>query len=124
MENLIYAGAFDSLYATDTSHLTNRAQLIAALPEFIAAVQSFKSNKGQSSLFGDEDIIIESPPLPQVPDYELFERLEMLLTDGNAECAALVKDIRNVPGTEELVGHIEHYNFKDALQALVKIMKK
>ncbi|MCL2768262.1 MAG: DNA polymerase III subunit alpha, partial [Synergistaceae bacterium] len=77
IENLIYAGAFDSLCAPGEGVAEpNRVQLIAALPEFIAAAQSYKSNKGQSSLFGEEDIITESPPLPQVQDHELFERLE------------------------------------------------
>ncbi|MCL1940826.1 MAG: DNA polymerase III subunit alpha [Synergistaceae bacterium] len=73
IENLIYAGAFDSLNAQNGA---NRAQLIAALPEFIAAAQSFKSKEGQSSLFGDEDVAAESPALPQIPDHELFQRLE------------------------------------------------
>jgi DNA polymerase-3 subunit alpha len=36
----------------------------------------FKSNEKQSSLFGDEDIVSESPTLPDVHDYELFEKLE------------------------------------------------
>ena len=78
MENLIYAGAFDSLCATDSArnNSANRAQLIAALPEFISAAQSFKSNGKQSSLFGDEDIVSESPALPDIHDYELFEKLE------------------------------------------------
>ena len=78
IENLIYAGAFDSLNTTDDSNkgITNRAQLIAALPEFISAAQSCKSFEKQNSLFGDEDIAIESPALPDIQDYELFEKLE------------------------------------------------
>ncbi|MCL1875694.1 MAG: DNA polymerase III subunit alpha [Synergistaceae bacterium] len=78
IENLIFAGAFDSLSATKApkNSSANRAQLIAALPEFVAAAHSSKSNGKQSSLFGDEDIVVESPVLPDVPDYELFERLE------------------------------------------------
>lgn len=70
IESLIYAGGFDEI-----EKQANRAELIAALPEFIAAAQSMSSNKNQASLFGG-DVIIESPKLPDIPDDELFKKLE------------------------------------------------
>jgi len=72
VENLIKAGAFDEIEP-------NRALLIAALPDYIAAVQRLSTKGDQLSLFelmdnsGSEDA---EPELPDVADFPVHERLE------------------------------------------------
>ena len=72
VENLIKAGAFDEIEP-------NRARLIAALPDYIAAVQRLSTKGDQLSLFelmdnsGSEDA---EPELPDVADFPVHERLE------------------------------------------------
>jgi len=72
----------------------------------------------------NEKPVKASAPLSEKQTKELFEKLEVLLKDGNAECVELVADIHRVPGTEELVRKIEHFDFKKALSVLEDIMNK
>ena len=65
IESLILAGAFDSLNK-------NRAQMLAAVEQTVAAAQSAhaQSERGQSSLFdgtGSKDSPLFAPPLPSQP---------------------------------------------------------
>ncbi|GHS98759.1 DNA-directed DNA polymerase [Synergistales bacterium] len=68
MENMAKAGAFDGISP-------NRAQMIAALPDFISNVQKQLEDDGHYSLFGEE-LVVEEPNLPDVEDYDVFGRLE------------------------------------------------
>jgi DNA polymerase-3 subunit alpha len=72
IESLIKAGAFDEISS-------NRAQLVAALPDFFQTVQKKNKDNGQYSLFellGPEEGAVEEPDMPAVGDYDLFDRLE------------------------------------------------
>ena len=75
IENLIKAGAFDEL-------LSNRARLIAVIPDYIKAIQATttkKKNPNQLDLFAmfEADESIESEPdMPEVHDFDERERLE------------------------------------------------
>jgi len=52
---------------------------------------------------------------------ELFEKLEHMLEAMNPESANLLDELRAVPGTEELIRQIEHYDFEDAAQTLAEL---
>jgi CheY-like chemotaxis protein len=52
---------------------------------------------------------------------ELLARLEPMLTSRNPECMNLIDDLRAIPGAEELVRHIEEFEFKQALAALTEL---
>jgi DNA polymerase III subunit alpha len=70
MENMIAAGAFDSI-------CENRAQLFAAielLADFAATMEKEKK-KGLKSLFGDMDDSVKPPVLPKIRDWGAVERL-------------------------------------------------
>ena len=72
VENLIKAGAFDEIEP-------NRARLIAALPDYIAAAQRIASQGDQISLFDLMDVSAKGemePELPDVTDYPAHERLD------------------------------------------------
>jgi CheY-like chemotaxis protein len=53
----------------------------------------------------------------------LFEKLEPMLQNINPECVNLLDDIRIIPGSEELVYHIENYDFEAAARALGELKK-
>ena len=63
-------------------------------------------------------------PLDREQTVRLFKELETLLNDGSAECIDLLDDIRNIPGAEELVLNIEHYDFKLAKKTLAELKAK
>ena len=54
----------------------------------------------------------------------LFEKLTPMLENINPEAAALLEDIRAVNGAQDLVLHIENYDFESALQSLEDLRKK
>ena len=74
-ENLIKAGAFDSV------HGGNRAMLLGVLPNYLDAIQRTNKakNSNQMSLFGDDsedEAVIAEPEMPVIPDYPEHERLD------------------------------------------------
>ena len=70
VENLIKAGAFDEI-------LTNRACLIAALPDLVQSALALEARGDQLSLFGaDEETALAEPDLPDLPDYSDHEKLD------------------------------------------------
>ena len=54
---------------------------------------------------------------------EIFSVLEHMLLNKNPECEELLDDITAIPGTEELVRHIEKFEFKQAALELQKMKK-
>jgi CheY-like chemotaxis protein len=54
----------------------------------------------------------------------ILEKLELMLENINPECVNMLDDIRNIPGTMELVRQIEDYDFETACQTLVELKKK
>jgi len=55
---------------------------------------------------------------------KLFNELETLLNNRDTACMNLMDEIRSVSGTEELVHHIEEFNFKQAAEVLIKLKKE
>jgi len=71
VENLIKAGAFDSISP-------NRKQLLEALPGFVDIVQRRSSDGMQRSLLDlVSEEVDEEPELPDVEDFDFHSRLEM-----------------------------------------------
>jgi DNA polymerase-3 subunit alpha len=71
VENLIRAGAFDEVNP-------NRARLLAALPNFIAAAQKVKRDESQYALFGGAEtpaVDETEPDMPEVEEQSIFDRL-------------------------------------------------
>ena len=54
----------------------------------------------------------------------LFDRLAPMLENINPECVNLLDKIRALPGTEELAGRIEDYDFESAAQALAELRER
>ncbi|MBF0626826.1 MAG: DNA polymerase III subunit alpha [Magnetococcales bacterium] len=70
LESLIKSGACDSLS-------TNRAALLAGLPEIVATALKRRDDKdkGFLDLFGDQEEEESNQPLPEVPEWDLDEQL-------------------------------------------------
>jgi len=78
------------------------------------------SEQGQSvSLSGENPMSSESQKNEEV--LAMLDRLENLLKERNPQCLSLLEEIRYVPGTEELIGQVENFDFKDALVTISKI---
>ena len=68
IENLIKSGSFDSLDS-------NRAKLLAALPNFVDAVSHKSSNENQCSLFSEEDTADIQPEMIDCEEFTMREKL-------------------------------------------------
>ncbi|MCL2010967.1 MAG: ATP-binding protein [Synergistaceae bacterium] len=70
---------------------------------------------------------IAAPPSPAFDEgkaREIAELLEPLLKGGNTECLAFVDSLRAMPGSEELIQHMDDFNFASAIAALAELKKK
>jgi len=54
--------------------------------------------------------------------HDVLERLMPLLQESDAECMSLIDELRLVPGSEELIKHIEDFDHTLALESLKKLM--
>jgi DNA polymerase-3 subunit alpha len=68
VENLVKAGAFDSLES-------NRAKVLAAIPEFMDIASKHSVDTNQSSLFVEVDDADLEPEMREVEDFSLREKL-------------------------------------------------
>ena len=55
---------------------------------------------------------------------KILLKLEMLVNNKNPECEDLIDDIMTIPGSEELVKQIEHFDFMQAEKELQKLKKE
>ncbi|MBR4400410.1 MAG: DNA polymerase III subunit alpha [Synergistes sp.] len=69
VENLIKSGAFDSIES-------NRAMLLAAMPQFMEQAARKQQDANQASLFGDDEVSV-MPEMAEVPDFSEHQKLEM-----------------------------------------------
>lgn len=69
IENLIKAGAFDSIEA-------NRAKLLSAMPLFLDAASRRASDSNQCSLFSDEDSAGLEPEMEECDDISIRQKLD------------------------------------------------
>ena len=51
----------------------------------------------------------------------IIEKLEPMLMDRNPECVDLIGDLLKIPGSEELVQHMERFRFQQAIDELTKL---
>lgn len=105
--------------------------------EHSLATGSMEHIKEQLSLLEPElkAVLDELSPLlneqrPQAPKafnkekvIELFERLEPLLLADSAMCLRLADELREIPGTDDLIAKIEDYEFELAFEALISLKK-
>ncbi|MCL2210063.1 MAG: ATP-binding protein [Treponema sp.] len=64
----------------------------------------------------------EAPPFSPEKIRETFEKLEPLLKNGNSECLKYMDDLRSVPGSEDLIRHMEDFELGKAMTDL-ELMK-
>jgi len=54
----------------------------------------------------------------------LFEKLEVLLKEGNADCVSLIDNLQNLPESDSLIAHIKNFEYKQALESLGELREK
>jgi len=76
--------------------------------------------------FLDETIVAveASEPLDKDATNKLFEKLESLLAESDAEAMTLVDELRSIPGSETLVRQLEDFDFEPALASLIELKKQ
>jgi len=55
---------------------------------------------------------------------KLFEKIESLLKEDNADCVSYIDELRDISGSDMLIGHLENFDFKLALDALLLLKEK
>jgi len=61
--------------------------------------------------------------IDEIAVHNLFEKLENLIKEDNADCVSLIDDLRVVHGSEILIEHLENFDFALALEALSLLRK-
>jgi PAS domain S-box-containing protein len=109
------------------------AEVEALLKEGVASIWENKMKHLETELsqvFGELSPLFDEPAREKTQFLNaeqvlaLFEKLEPMLVNINPECAALLDDIRAVEGADELVQHIESYDFENAVRILMDLKKK
>ena len=88
-------------------------------------------NKELSAVIAELEPIVEQisihdktgKPLDTIVTNQIFDRLESLLKDNDLECLTLVNDLKSIPGSGELIRHIENIDFEPALKALDELRR-
>jgi len=60
-------------------------------------------------------------PLDKAAAFALIDELESLLKTDDSECLEFVNSLKAIPGSEELIQHIDNFDFKLALEALTNL---
>ena len=53
----------------------------------------------------------------------LLQELKSLLDSSNSECLEYINDLRSIPGSEDIIMHIEEFDFESAAEALDALME-
>jgi len=88
-------------------------------------------NKELSAVIAELEPIVEQisihdktgKPLDTIVTNQIFDRLESLLKDNDLECLTFVNDLKSIPGSGELIRHIENIDFEPALKALDELRR-
>jgi HPt (histidine-containing phosphotransfer) domain-containing protein len=89
-------------------------ELNAALAELTPLVNDLSRSGG--SVFAE--------PLDTNAARELVEKLKPVLESNNLDCLKFIESLRRIPGCEELIQHIEGFDFDQALDALIEWQNK
>jgi len=63
------------------------------------------------------------PPLDKIAALKLLEEVECLLRDKDTECLAFIANLRQIPGSEELIRRIESFDFTLAINRLADLKR-
>jgi len=87
-------------------------ELKAAITEFMPLVQE-----------NEQNVFAEPADLPLYKEaaLNLLEELEYLLGENNYECLAFTDTLKQIPGSEELIRHIDDLNFALAADTLIQL---
>ena len=64
-----------------------------------------------------------SEPPDEAAIHKLLAQLEPLLEDSDSACLEYTGKLRAIPGAGKLIGQIENFDFRPALESLIEIKK-
>ena len=70
------------------------------------------------------DESVKQDELPQISNEEvlqLFDKLQPMLENLNPKCADFIKDLKLIPGTNDLINQIHEFDFEIAIKTLVQL---
>jgi len=70
---------------------------------------------------GEQPSMENVDPLDSDSALELLNELEPLLDDNDSDCITYIDKLRGITGSEELIRQIDNFDFKPALETLVKL---
>jgi HPt (histidine-containing phosphotransfer) domain-containing protein len=120
-------------------HKTALQQASAEIEKQLADGENLVTPRQLGTLESELDAVLaELTPLVTEPDgpaagavpleteavFNLLDKLEPLLENFNTGCLALVADIRLIPGSGELIRHMEDLDFVPALSALAELKEQ
>jgi len=76
-----------------------------------------------SSLVREPEPVSQGELLNEADVKKLFDELEFMLKECDNDCLSLTKNLRRIPGCEELIRQIERYDFKLAEETLAALKK-
>ena len=110
------AGEIEDLLKDGINHV-NQHQLETLESELNAVIEELKPLIREVS----RPDTTESP-MDSVAADSLLSELKLLLEDRDADCLALIDDLKLIQGTKEVINHLESIDFKQALDELNRLM--
>jgi CheY-like chemotaxis protein len=93
--------------------ITLKEQLDAVLAQIVPLVTEPDNQQA-------EDLTVER--LDTATELELIKKLQPMLASGNPQCLELIEELRSIPNAKEVIKYMEDFDFKQALEALKKII--
>ena len=108
-------GLKDGKYSVTTKQMsTLKTELSVVLDKFTSLVS--KHSEGVEKA--------RNEPLDKDASLKLFDKLLLLLKDGNPECRNYFYELSRIPGTEELIELIKDFDFEPAITKIEDLKKE
>jgi len=110
----------------DGKNLATEEQLKALHTELAAFLDELSSLFSETQARSEADQISDQEPAILDPQElrDLFDKMENLLESGNLESINYNDELRAIPGSEEMIQHIENLDFDLALSKLKELRKR
>jgi len=103
-------------------NLTTNEKMAALEKELNIALAEFAAEK--QAMTEISKISEMTDQIDMVSLQKMFDELESILKDADPECLTYITGLRSIPGSEELIRHMENFRFKPAVESLKELKKR